>query len=483
MSEAFRPPKRGVGLVYTPLLHRMFVEHADLIDVAEIEPQTGWMATDPIDGPFQQVEGIHRLWSSLPQHRLLHSVAMPLAGLRPPAPAQMPLLSSLATEFGCSYVSEHLSVGGTPHQHAGFLLPPRQSEAGVAIAARNIRSLADGIGLPVAVETGVSYLPRFAGEMADGEYVRAVAEAADCGILFDIHNIYCNERNGRQSLDDFAAALPAERVWELHVAGGDERDGYWLDAHSGMPPDDLLAAAHRLVRGFPAVSAIIFEIYPSFLNSDSGAVLQRALGMLHELWSEVGAATSDGDLRQLPRVSHDPAVGPDPSDWEQGLTEAIRFRLPSAFGDDLALRPPVELYNMLAHSFRASSIIGLLPRSLRLLNLTGRDIEAAVLEFEHDVSPQLFALNEAEAFRAWAEARRGQFHPLLVPVIDYEIALIRVPLSGLPIVVTFTGDPQPLFEALAEGRSIPDRLEGAPWEIEITPDAMEDRPANGLMVS
>lgn len=470
-----------MGLVYTPLLHRMFLEHADLIDIAEIEPQTGWTATDPIAGPFQQVESIHRLWSELPQHRLLHSVAMPLAGLRPPSPAQMPLLARLAREFGCSYVSEHLSVGGTPHQHAGFLLPPRQSEAGVAVAARNIRALSEGIGLPVAVETGVSYLPRFSGEMADGDYVAAVAEAADCGILFDIHNIYCNERNGRQTLDEFAAALPARRVWELHIAGGSEADGYWLDAHSGMPPDDLLAAAHRLVRGFADVSAIVFEIYPSFLNEDSGGVLQRAIGMLHRLWQDVGAATGDGDSRLLPPRTVPARDAVDPARWEAQLTEAIRFRMPSAFGDDLALRPPIELYNKLAHSFRASSIIGLLPRSLRLMSLIGRDIEATVLDFERSVPPQLFALNEAEAFRTWA-ADAG-LHPLLVPVIDYEIALIRVPLSGAPSVVTFTGDPQPLFEALTEGREIPGRLEGAPWEIEIMPDAIDAGPSNSVMAS
>ena len=61
----------------------------------------------------------------------------------------------------------------------------------------------------------------------------AVAECADCGILLDLHNLFANGVNGRQSVEEFIAQLPLERVWEIHVAGGVELDGYWLDAHSG----------------------------------------------------------------------------------------------------------------------------------------------------------------------------------------------------------------------------------------------------------
>jgi hypothetical protein len=30
------------------------------------------------------------------------------------------------------------------------------------------------------------------------------------------------------------AELRLERVWEVHPAGGEELDGYWLDAHSRL---------------------------------------------------------------------------------------------------------------------------------------------------------------------------------------------------------------------------------------------------------
>lgn len=470
-SEAFLPPKRGVGLVYSPLLHSLFLDRADLIDVAEIEPQTAWTAADPIEGPFAQIEAVDLLWNELPQHKLLHSVAMPLAGTRRPSSGQMQLLASLADRFGCAYVSEHLSVGGTPHQNAGFLLPPRQTLSGVRQAARNTRELARGLGRPVAVETGVSYLPAFENEIDDGAFVRMVAEEADCGVLFDIHNAYCNERNGRQRLSDFVAALPAERIWEMHIAGGLEQDGYWLDAHSGLPNDELVAAAREIVRGLPSLAAIVFEVYPSYLRDGDDTLLTRSIVLLRELWEAAGKSTGDGDLRKIAlsdRGSPADNGQPDPSQWEAGLTEAIRLDVPVGFGDDLSLRPAVELYSDLAHSFRASSLARLMPRTLRLLALRGCELEGLVRAYEAASPPPLFALNEAEAFAEWVMAQQNE--PMLGSLCDYELALLSVPLTGTARLVRFEGDPQPLFQAIADGTPPPARLSGRPWEIEITPN-------------
>ena len=77
--------------------------------------------------------------------------------------------------------------------------------------------------------------------MPDGAFAAQVAEAADCGIVLDLHNLLCNERNGRQWVEGFLAAIPPHRVWEIHVAGGKSQRGFWLDAHSGLVEPDLIA--------------------------------------------------------------------------------------------------------------------------------------------------------------------------------------------------------------------------------------------------
>ena len=104
-------------------------------------------------------------------------------------------------------------------------------------------------GVPVAFETGVNYLRPQPDEIPDGLFVRRVAEAADCGILLDLHNLLTNERNGRVPLRAVFDDIPHERVWEIHLAGGREYHGYWLDSHSGHIDDDLFTAAGAVVGG------------------------------------------------------------------------------------------------------------------------------------------------------------------------------------------------------------------------------------------
>ena len=79
----------------------------------------------------------------------------------------------------------------------------------------------------------MNYLKPRGDEIPDGEFVAQPVESADCGILLDLHNIYCNQLNGRQSMEKYLSQIPLEDVWEVHLAGGSELNGFWLDAHSG----------------------------------------------------------------------------------------------------------------------------------------------------------------------------------------------------------------------------------------------------------
>ena len=147
------------------------------------------------------------------------------------------LFAESVRRLGAQLASEHLSfnraAGDDGPFGSAFFLPPRQTESGVEAAVAAIAALRAELDVPFSFETPVSYLQPRADEIADGAFVAAVAEAADCGILLDLHNIWTNERNGRQSAREFLAQLPLDRVSEVHLAGGLERSGFWLDAHSG----------------------------------------------------------------------------------------------------------------------------------------------------------------------------------------------------------------------------------------------------------
>lgn len=461
----FTPPRLGVGLIYSPVLEPLLQHRPDMADVLEIEPQTHWLAQSTLAGPYAPYEPALAAIAAHCQHKLVHSVGMPLAGTRPPSPAQMALVAQTARRLGAPWVSEHLSVGGTPHQAAGFLLPPLQTALGVATAVANIRAFAKGIGLPVAVETGVSYLRRKPFEMADGDFVAAVAAEADCGILLDIHNIWCNEKNGRCSVDDFVSRLPLDRVWEVHLAGGAEMDGFMLDAHSGPMSAEMADCARRILRALPNLGAVNFEIYGSFAELMDDAGILDIMDGVRGLWSEAGRACGDGIFRA--GDGHLPPAGPEPDAWENALTAAV-WKGNTAGHCDEADSAALHLYGKLAASFRGSLLVRALPRTLRFLFIRDPDgVEPLLAGYLKTAGPQLFGPLEAKAFCEWlAQSFAGD--GWLLALAAYDLALLGMPLNGEGRTVVFPGDPQPLFEALAEGR-LPEFPDPPEWEIEILP--------------
>jgi uncharacterized protein (UPF0276 family) len=188
------------------------------------------------------------------------------------------------------WISEHLSFssacidGGTVN--TSFLLPPRQSQKTVALAARNISRIKAAFSLPVAFETGVNYLRPQANDMPDGEFFGAIATQANCGIVLDLHDLWCNQLNGSGKVLEVLRDLPLERVWEVHLAGGQFRNGYMLDAHFGTVSPELMALASEVIPQLPSLKALVFEITPDYMEAEDIGIDELAAQVmdLRTLW-------------------------------------------------------------------------------------------------------------------------------------------------------------------------------------------------------
>jgi uncharacterized protein len=277
-------PRLGVGVVYAPGLEPLLEAGADVVDVLELEPQTFWF-TDGPDGYRIDPRVLPR-FADWPGAVLIHGVGFPVGGSVGVDAAAVAPFVAMIEALGAPWCSEHLSFNRAPEpggpRNAGFLMPPLQTAAGVDVAVRNITELTARLPVPFAFETGVNYLQPLPGELPDGEFFATVAERADCGLLVDLHNLWANERNGRQPVADVLAALPPERIWELHVAGGQEFQGYWLDAHSGYVPGPVMELAADLIARLPNLGAVNFELMPDYIAAN-GLSLDRIIGQLAEL--------------------------------------------------------------------------------------------------------------------------------------------------------------------------------------------------------
>src|SRR5579885_3584491 len=312
-------PEVGVGLTWTFGLESVVEANAGLIDVLEVEPHSLWRRNTVDSSNAAAVEVDQSSLAALQQRsvaKLVHSVNFPVGGTIAPSCAELEPLGVLVHDLGAVWISEHLAFCRTEDEsgrwNTGTLLPPRQTRAGVETAAHSIRAFARCMSSPVAVEAGANYLRPRPDDLPDGEFVAHVAEAADCGILLDLHNAWTNDRNGRQSIGDFIEQLPLERVWEVHLSGGHFHRGYWLDSHSGTIPLDLLELASRIVPRLPNLKALVFELAPSSLCRIGEAGVRMQLEALHRLWDRRNTASVSAAPLCAEAVPHTARYRPAP---------------------------------------------------------------------------------------------------------------------------------------------------------------------------
>ncbi len=279
----------GVGLIAAGGVDLLWPDLGDLVDVVEVEPQTLW---DHTLGDGRQLEPRALGWlRSLERPLLSHGVGFPVGGIVPPDTEGVRASARSAAELDAVHWSEHLSFNrtGAGGDHAGYLLPPMPTEATVAAAVSHIGLYRSQDERPFLVETPTSYLRPVPGDLSDGELVARIAIEADCGILLDLHNIWANELNGRQSVEDFLRDIPLERVWEVHLAGGFAFEGFHLDAHVGAVAQPLLEIAAAVIPRLPHVRALLFEAVPESVVDLGVPGLRGVLEQLH-LMADLPAA-------------------------------------------------------------------------------------------------------------------------------------------------------------------------------------------------
>ncbi|QIL20842.1 DUF692 domain-containing protein [Thermomonas sp. HDW16] len=431
------------------------------IDVVEIEPEFFWFETGDPREPMRLDTGILQQLAQLPQHKLVHGVAAPIGGTLGPQACQLQLMRDVVETLRAPWASEHLSFNAIPsgesRMDSGFLLPPLQTAEGATQAARNIVAMRQQLQLPVAVENNVNYLRPLPGELSDGDFITQVVQAADCGLLLDLHNLWVNEKNGRQPAREVLAQLPLDRVWEVHLAGGSQHRGYWLDAHSGLVNDEVMALAAETVPDLPNLRAIIFEMLPDYLPQVGLDQVRLQIERLHRLWALRRPRVSSPRAPSIEASQYNDATRavPTPAAWEQALGTLVSGR-PSGLNANApfpADEPGVAILRELARNARAGQIASAAKLTTRLLLAHGGEaaFNAAFDPYVARHAPRQFASSEALAFLDDIQGTALSI-PHLLEVARFESAVIRSALSRDERMTLFETDPLPLLAALAEGR-------------------------------
>ena len=126
--------------------------------------------------------------------------------------------------------SEHLSYCGD-EGHLYDLMPIPFTSDAVSYVAQRIKRVQEIIERPLIIEN-VSYYAAPGQEMPEVDFVNAILDEADCGLLLDVNNIYVNSINHKYDPETYMKAIRTERIKYLHIAGHyNEADDLKVDTH------------------------------------------------------------------------------------------------------------------------------------------------------------------------------------------------------------------------------------------------------------
>jgi uncharacterized protein (UPF0276 family) len=187
----------------------------------------------------------------------LHGVSLSLGSAEPLDRVHLERLAELAAWVEPAIVSDHLCWTGLGGHNSHDLLPLPFTEEAVGVAALKIRQVQDRLGRRILVENISSYVDFQASRLREWEFVAAVAERADCGILLDVNNVYVNARNHGFDAETYVDGLPARRVAQFHVAGHEDHGHVVIDTHDAEVCEDVWRLFARAVERFGPLPALI----------------------------------------------------------------------------------------------------------------------------------------------------------------------------------------------------------------------------------
>jgi uncharacterized protein (UPF0276 family) len=175
-----------------------------------------------------------------------HGVSLSLGSAEPIERWRVDALAHLAEEVCAPLVSEHLAFVRGGGLETGHLLPLPRTRDMVKILVENIRQAEEWLPVPLALENIAALFDWPGAEMDEAAFLTAILADTEALLLLDLENVYANARNHGGNALEFLEHIPLDRVAYVHVAGGVEMGGLWLDTHAESIPDEVLSLVEEV---------------------------------------------------------------------------------------------------------------------------------------------------------------------------------------------------------------------------------------------
>jgi uncharacterized protein (UPF0276 family) len=229
--------------------------YAELID---IWPAIDWFEIIAenymVDGgrPLQVLEQVVQHYPVVP-----HGVSLYFGSSDAYEMDHLSRLKRLVERTKAPFISDHLCWGSVNGRYSHDLLPLPYTREAAARCSERIRRVSDYLALPVCVENISSYAEFNASEMSEWQFLSTVAEAADCGILLDVNNVYVASQNHGFDPFEYLNNIPLERVAQIHIAGHSVQEKFILDTHDAPVSEPVWQLYAHVIKQIGATNTLL----------------------------------------------------------------------------------------------------------------------------------------------------------------------------------------------------------------------------------
>lgn len=190
---------------------------------------------------------------------LIHGVGLSIASAGGYSQDYIRLLDELFSRLPVAWHSEHLAYTMVEGEQLGTMLPPPRTQEALDMLCERVTFLQQRYGVPFLLEKVVRFLPEYPGEYSEAEFLNTLARNTGCGLLLDIYNLECDQKNFGFDIEQFLRELDLSNVMEMHLAGGVEYGGFQVDVHTQVTQASTLAIAGSVLARAPQVRAVTYE--------------------------------------------------------------------------------------------------------------------------------------------------------------------------------------------------------------------------------
>ncbi len=240
VANAFGLPDLGIGLGLRTVHYR---------DILDQRPDVAWfeiLSDNYLDTAGRPLEMLDRIAEHYPI--AMHGVSLSIGSTDPLDRTYVRKLKALKQRCNARWISDHLCWTGVAGRNAHDLLPMPYTEEALAHVCDRVAAVQDLLNEPLVLENPSTYAEFAGSTLSEWDFLAELCARTGCGLLLDVNNIHVSSRNHGFAPADYLAAIPWDRVVQLHVAGHSDEGTHCVDTHIGPVIDPvwrLLGEARR----------------------------------------------------------------------------------------------------------------------------------------------------------------------------------------------------------------------------------------------